>query len=66
MVSSTWNLYPLLLACMAAVFAVGAVLMARPAISDRAADRITVCLVALAAVALVLALVVTVFPVGRA
>lgn len=66
MVSSTWNLYPLLLACMAAVFAVGAVLMARPAISDRAADRITVCLVALAAVALLLALAATVFPVGRA
>lgn len=66
MVSSTLNLYPVLLCCIGAVFAVGAVLMARPAISDRAADRFALCFLVLAGVAVAVAVAATLFPIGGA
>lgn len=66
MVSCTVNLYPVLLACIAAVFAVGGTLMVRPTISDRAADRIALWFFVMSAIAAQVAVVVALFPVGSA
>lgn len=66
MVSSTLNLYPVLLACISAIFVVGAAVMARPAISDRFADFMGGCFLGIAALAAFVAVAVTLFPVGGA
>lgn len=60
------QLYPVLMACIAAVFSVGAMLMLRPLLSDRFAERVAKWFLVFAGVAALIAVLATVFPVGGA